>query len=326
MLIYFIKRFALALLTILSVSFLSVALLSINTVTDLDVLKNKNFMTSDSPMNTPSPSNQIKKGILINYMQWLKKAVHFDFGNSLIFNVEVSSLVLQKAFITAPYFLVSVFFILFFSVIITVFKVFSFSSFANHASNSVLLFLNMTPIYILAIFLLMFFSGHNHLNLFPLGGRQSDNFNSLALPNQFIDRLYFGFLPVFCYVLSHLAEVTFITQNSTTSILKKEYIKTAIAKGLSKKDIIVHHVLRNSILPLLSYLNTLVLLLISSSLIVENVFNIKGLGYLSFRVIINRDYNTLIFINLLTAFFLIGLRCFSDLCLHFLDRRIDWGD
>ena len=326
MLIYFTKRFALALLTILSVSFFSVALLSINTVTELDVLKNRNFMTLDSPMNTSSLSDQNKKGILINYIQWLKKAAHFDFGNSVIFNEKVSSLVLKKAFITAPYFLVSVFFILSFSVIITVFKVFSFSKFANHTSNSILFFLNMTPIYILAIFLLMIFSGSNYLNLFPLGGRQSDNFNSLTLTNQYIDRLYFGFLPVFCYVLSHLAEVTFLTQNSTTSILKKEYIKTAIAKGLSKKDIIIHHVLRNSILPLLSYLNTLVLLLISSSLIVENVFNIKGLGYLSFRVIINRDYNTLIFINLLTAFFLIGLRCFSDLCLHFLDRRIDWGD
>lgn len=283
-------------------------------------------MTSDSGIYTPSPSSEIDKGILINYLKWLENAAHFEFGNSSISNEKVSTLVFQKAIITAPYFLVSVFFIIFFSIIVAFLKVFSFSSLANRASNSVLLFLNMTPIYILAIFLLIFFSGHNYLNLFPLGGRQSDNYHSLALPNQIIDRIYFGFLPVFCYVLSHLAEVTFLTQNSATSILKKNYIKTAIAKGLSKKEIIVHHVLRNSMIPLFTYLNTLILLLISSSLIVENVFNIKGLGYLSFRVIINRDYNTLIFINVLTAFFLIGIRCFSDICLHFLDRRIEWGD
>lgn len=327
MLNYFIKRILLALLTILIVSFVSVALTSLSKISPLDVKKNKLFLASAdraSQIASQVENEDKQNSIFKNYLVWLDGAKQLDFGESASYDQKVSSLVIDRMGNSLSYFIITFIFVVVFSIILGLLKAVYFSRSLNRATDFILYMVNIMPIYILAIFLLLIFSSNHFLGIFPLGGMHSDKYANLGFWQKVLDNLYYGFLPILCYFLCAVTEFVFLMKNTAKETMKKDFIKTAVAKGLSRRKIIFDHVLRYSLIPIFSHLNTLVLILISSSMIIENVFNINGIGSLSYKVILDRDFNTLIFINVLIAIVVVVVRGISDGLIRFLDHRIDW--
>ena len=172
---------------------------------------------------------------------------------------------------------------------------------------------------------LKFDFGESYFQWFPLRGLTSDNFNDLNFIQKILDYFWHIFLPVLASTISSFATLTLLTKNSFLDEIKKHYVTTARAKGISEKKILYGHVFRNAMLIVIAGFPGLFLgVFLSGSLIIETIFSLDGLGRLAFEATVARDYPVVF--GTLYFFGLIGLAVgiLSDLMYVFVDPRIDF--
>lgn len=310
-------------MTLFFVSFLTVWLTTLSKVSPLDVKRNKLFQERIEVVMMEAKPGPIS--VLSNYKEWLVGALFFDFGVSSSFHRSVTELVWEKSKLTFTYFLIVLVCIVIFSCFWGLAKAIYLKKKWNQVFDFFILFFQVTPIYVLSLFLLLIFAGHGFLGWFPLGGVHSDNFDEMSMGSQVLDLLKYAFLPMLAYFLYVIPESVFLMWSSSKQISKQDFIRTAKAKGVRPLKIALNHILRSAVIPLIASFNTICLSLLTASLVVENIFNINGFGSLLFKVILERDYNTLVFINLVIASFLLIIRFVSDFILHQLDPRMNLG-
>lgn len=304
------------------------SLTSLSKISPLDIQKNRMFSQPEVEgikQDVSSLETSFKKSIFKNYLQWLRQAMNADFGYSQSYHRPVLHLVLEKSLITFSYFFISLLIILGVSIFLGLMKALFFSQKVNKFFDFFILFFQVTPIYVLSLFLIILFSGHNFLNWFPLGGVHSDNYEEMGILKKIVDLAYYGCLPVLAYSLYIIPETVYLMWASSKQILKLDFIRTSKAKGNTKYRTALVHVMKSALTPLISNLNTILLTLLTASLIVENAFHMNGLGSLLVKIVIERDFNTLVFVNVVIAGFLLGARFISELIITWLDPRIDLG-
>jgi microcin C transport system permease protein len=181
------------------------------------------------------------------------------------------------------------------------------------------------PSFLFAILLIVLFCGGSFWQIFPLRGLTSDNFADLDWPHKILDYLWHIVLPVSAMVLSAFATTTLLTKNSFLDEIKKAYVQTARMKGLSERRVLYGHVFRNAMLIVIAgFPGAFIGAFFTGSLLIEQVFSLDGLGYLSYDSLIQRDY-PVVLANLY-IFALIGLvvNLISDLTYTWIDPRIDF--
>lgn len=181
------------------------------------------------------------------------------------------------------------------------------------------------PSFLFAILLIVLFAGGTYYDIFPLRGIVSDNWEELPLGEQILDYLWHMVLPVSAMSISGFAALTMLTKNSFLDEIKKQYVLTARAKGLSERKVLYGHVFRNAMLIIISGFPVVLLsMLFTGSLLIEVVFSLDGLGLLSYEAVVNRDYP--IFFGTLYIFTLFGmvLTLIRDLTYRLVDPRIDF--
>lgn len=157
-----------------------------------------------------------------------------------------------------------------------------------------------------------------------MGHEVSDFYEDLGFWGKVNDRLAHMFLPVICYVVGSFAVLTLLMKNSLLDQIAKEYVRTAVSKGLSFSDSIFHHAFRNSLIPIATGFGSNLTLIFSGSLFIELVFNIDGMGLLSFEAVRERDTDLMMGLLLAQSFLgLIG-KIVSDFCYILIDPRIDF--
>lgn len=180
------------------------------------------------------------------------------------------------------------------------------------------------PGYALGILLVVFLAGGSFLDLFPLGGLVSDQFESLNVLEKGIDLLHHLALPMFCYMLGEFAFLTLLMKNSVLEELGKDYMRTALAKGLSFRQALLKHALRNALIPIATRMSELFTLMFAGALLIEKVFDIDGMGLLYYNSMVNRDYNVVLGVIMLSSFMAMLGRLFSDLLYTWVDPRIQF--
>jgi microcin C transport system permease protein len=181
------------------------------------------------------------------------------------------------------------------------------------------------PNFIFAIFLIVFFAGGSFYNWFPLRGLTSDNFATLSLWGKFMDYVWHLVLPLTAIGVSSFATMTLLTKNSFLDEIRKQYVVTARAKGLSEARVLYGHVFRNAMLLVISgFPGAFLAAFFTGSLLIEQVFSLDGLGLLTYNSVIKRDY-PVVFANLyiLTLLGLV-ISLLSDLISTWIDPRIDF--
>ena len=174
------------------------------------------------------------------------------------------------------------------------------------------------PGYALGILLLYYFGGE----YFPIHGWRSHNWDELSFMQQIWDQLHHAFLPVLCYMVGSFATLTVLMKNSLLENLSQDYIRTAFAKGLSEKRVIIFHAVRNSLIPLATGIGQLIGLFLAGSYLIESVFDIDGIGMLGLKALLDRDYNIIMgTLVLFTSVRLLG-NLISDLTYAIIDPRI----
>ena len=178
------------------------------------------------------------------------------------------------------------------------------------------------PSFLFAMLLIVLFSGGSFWQIFPLRGL---TFDQLSLLGKVGDYLWHIALPVFSMTLGAFATQTFLTKNSFLDEIRKQYVQTARMKGLTENRVLYGHVFRNAMLIVVAgFPGAFVHAFLTGSVLIETIFSLDGLGYLSFESIVNRDY-PVVFANLY-IFALLGLvvNLISDLTYTWIDPRIDF--
>ncbi len=256
--------------------------------------------------------------MLWNYMQ-------FDFGESYFRSISVVDLVLEKLPVSVTLGLWSTVIAYLVSIPLGIRKAVTDGSKFDTWTSGIIIAAYAIPGFLFAIMLLVFFAGGSYFQWFPLRGLTSDNFDQLSLLGKVGDYLWHIALPVTAATIGAFATLTLLTKNSFLDEIKKQYVVTARAKGLTESRVLYGHVFRNAMLIIIAGFPGLFLsVLFGASLIIEVVFSLDGLGRLGFESVLNRDYpvvfGTLYFFGLIGL--LIGI--ISDLMYVWVDPRIDF--
>ena len=181
------------------------------------------------------------------------------------------------------------------------------------------------PGFLFAVLLIVLFAGGSYFDVFPLRGLTSDNFDELSWLGKALDYLWHIALPVTALAIGAFATTTLLTKNSFLDEIRKQYVTTARAKGLTEKRVLYGHVFRNAMLIVIAgFPGAFIGAFFTGSLLIETIFSIDGLGQLGFTSIIDRDYPVVF--GTLYIFSLMGLfiALISDLTYMWVDPRIDF--
>jgi microcin C transport system permease protein len=249
----------------------------------------------------------------------------FDFGESYFRSISVVDLILEKMPVSITLGLWSTLIAYLISIPLGIRKAVRDGSRFDTWTSGVIIAAYAIPGFLFAILLMVMFAGGSYFQWFPLRGLTSDNWEELSLWGKVVDYLWHITLPVTAQLISSFAVLTLLTKNSFLDEIKKQYVLTARAKGLSEARVLYGHVFRNAMLIVIAGFPSLFLgVFFGSSLIIEVIFSLDGLGQLGFKSAVERDYPVIF--GTLFAFGLIGLvvGILSDLMYVLVDPRIDF--
>lgn len=181
------------------------------------------------------------------------------------------------------------------------------------------------PGFLFAVALMVLFAGGSYWKIFPLRGLTSDDWDTLTLWGKAADYLWHIALPTAAMTISGFATMTLLTKNSFLEEINKQYVMTARAKGLSEGRVLYGHVFRNAMLIVIAgFPATFLGAFFGSSIIVETIFSLDGLGLLGFQAAAERNYPVIF--GTLYVFGLISLvvGILSDVTYVLVDPRIDF--
>ena len=257
----------------------------------------------------------------VRFWDMLGRFTRFDLGTSFMHNKSVGELVLEKMPVSISLGLWTFFISYLVAVPLGVAKAVRAGSRFDFVTTLLVLVGYAIPGFVLGVALLVVFGGQ--LQWFPLRGLTSANWEELSWGARIVDYLWHITLPVTAMVLGSFAVTTMLTKNAFLEEISKQYVITALAKGLSERQVLWRHVLRNALIPIVTgFPAAFIGAFFTGSLLIETLFSLDGLGLLSYESVIRRDYPVVM--GTLFLFTLIGLltKLISDLCYVWVDPRV----
>ena len=140
-----------------------------------------------------------------------------------------------------------------------------------------------------------------------------------------LDLISHSVLPLICYLIGSFALVTLLLKNHLMDNLASDYIRTAIAKGVSFKQAVIKHAMRNSLIPIATTFGQNIVLIVSGSFLIESIFDIDGFGLLGLSAILDRDYPVVMGVVLIASGLLLVGNIISDILVALVDPRVQFG-
>ena len=262
---------------------------------------------------------------LERFGQMLWNYARFDFGRSYFRDISVIDLIKEKMPVSISLGLWLTFLSYAISIPLGIRKAIKDGSRFDTWTSAVIIVGYAIPSFLFAILLIVLFAGGSFFDWFPLRGLTSPDFAQMSFWGKIGDYLWHMVLPVTALVLSAFATTTLLTKNSFLEEIRKQYVTTARAKGLTENQVLYRHVFRNAMLIVIAgFPGAFISAFFTGSLLIETIFSLDGLGLLGYQSVINRDY-PVVFANLF-IFSLIGLLVglLSDLTYTWIDPRIDF--
>ncbi|MEM6635944.1 MAG: microcin C ABC transporter permease YejB [Pseudomonadota bacterium] len=261
----------------------------------------------------------------IRFLDMMWSYLRFDFGESYFRSTSVVDLVIEKMPVSITLGLWSTVIAYLVSIPLGIRKAVRDGSAFDSWTSGAIIVGYAIPGFLFAILLIVLFAGGSYYQIFPLRGLTSDNFEDLSFFGKIADYLWHITLPVLASSISGFATLTLLTKNSFLDEIKKQYVITAKAKGLSEGRVLYGHVFRNAMLIVIAGFPSLFIgIFFGGSIIIETIFSLDGLGRLGFEAAVARDYpvvfGTLYFFGLIGL--LVGI--LSDLMYVIVDPRIDF--
>jgi peptide/nickel transport system permease protein len=264
----------------------------------------------------------LDKPVLLGYADWFYSFIKTDFGLSRKDKRPVKERIAEVLPITLALNIISIIIAYIISVPLGIMTAVRKNSLFDRGTSLVLFILYSLPSFWVGLLLLLFLSGGDFLNLFPLGGKISDWAESAGFFTRLGNRIWHLVLPVVTLTYGSFAFLSRYTRANMLEVINQQYITTAVAKGLSEKRVIFIHAFRNSLIPLITLMASLLPALLGGSVIVESIFSIPGMGLLAFESILSRDIPVIMAITSISALLTLAGILLSDLAYGLADPRI----
>jgi microcin C transport system permease protein len=260
------------------------------------------------------------------FFQMIGNYLVFDFGESFYRNRSVMDLVIDKMPVSISLGLWTTLLTYLISIPLGIRKAVRDGSAFDVWTSVVVIIGYAIPAFLFAVLLVVLFAGGSFFDWFPLRGLLSENWRELSWPALIADYFWHIALPVLAMVIGGFAGLTMLTKNSFLEEINKQYVTTARSKGLPERRVLYGHVFRNAMLLVVAgFPGAFISILFTSSLLIEVIFSLDGLGLLGFESAINRDYPVMF--GTLYFFTLLGLllNLAGDLMYVAMDPRIDFA-
>jgi microcin C transport system permease protein len=265
------------------------------------------------------------KPVHIRYLIWLKNLSQLDFGTSFTYEEPAIDVIISKLPVSLQFGIASLLLSYLICIPLGIFKAMKNGRKSDNISTLVLIMMYATPSFMLGLLLIVFFASGSFLEIFPMGGLYSDEYQTLGIGQKILDRLYHFILPLICYVIGSFTSLTMLMKNSLLEEITKDYIRTARAKGLPDKMVYLKHALRNALIPIVTGIGGFLMVFFAGSLLIERIFQLDGMGQLGFSSILERDYNVIMGLLFIQSFLLLLGNLISDICYVLVDPRIDFS-
>jgi microcin C transport system permease protein len=275
------------------------------------------------------PENQLQqlkafygfdKPFPVAYVEWLGKTVEGNFGNSFRYNQPVLQVIAQRLPVSTYYGVVTAIFTYAIAFPLGIVKAIRHRTTIDNLS-SVLIFIGYAiPGFALGAVLVNTLAVK--LRIFPLGGFSSPDIATMPFMAQVGDVLWHSVLPLLAYLIGAFAVETMLMKNSLMENMSADYVRTALAKGLSWRRAVFVHALRNSLIPMATSIGGLLGIFLTGSVLIERVFNIQGVGLLFFDAIQARDFPIVMGFLVISSIILMLGNLISDLAVAAVDPRV----
>lgn len=256
-------------------------------------------------------------------MMW--NYARFDFGESYFRKVNVVDLVLDKMPVSITLGIWTLLISYLISIPLGIRKAMRDGTPFDTWTSGIIIAAYAIPAFLFAIMLLVLFAGGSYYQIFPLRGLTSDGWEDLSLIGKVLDYLWHIILPITALAIGSFATLTLLTKNSFLDEIKKHYVMTARAKGLSERRVLYGHVFRNAMLIVVAgFPGVFIGVFFTGSLLIETIFSLDGLGRLFFEAAIGRDYPVMFATLYLTTLIGLVVAILGDLMYVFIDPRIDF--
>lgn len=262
------------------------------------------------------------KPLYISYPQWLWRVIRLDLGTSTRYYDPVWEMVKERIPVSSFYGILTLLITYLISVPLGIAKAIKHNTHFDNISSGIVFLGYAIPGYVVGIMVLIVFA--SNLEWFPMEGFTSDDFEDFTLFEKVKDLFMHAILPLTAYVAGSFAFMSMMMKNALMDHLAADYVRTALAKGVSFKGAVIRHALRNSLIPLATHIGNGISAILMGSFIIETIFNIDGIGLLGYESIVQRDYPVVLGILVLTSLlFLLG-NILSDICVAIVDPRVSF--
>lgn len=281
---------------------------------------NQQQALSDEQLDQLKEYYGFDKPALISYFHWLGNVLQGDLGTSYRYNEPVWQTIRERMPISL--------FFGFWTLVITysvciplgILKAIKHRTFIDNISSIFVFTGYAIPGYVLGALLVVFLAAR--AEWFPMGGFTSIYFDELGFWEKVKDIAWHAVLPLCSYLIGSFAIVTLLMKNHLMDNLAADYIRTAVAKGVSFRKAVTRHALRNSLIPIATTFGQNIILLVTGSFLIETIFDINGFGLLGFTAVLDRDYPIVMGVLLLSSVLLLLGNIISDFLVAMIDPRV----
>ena len=264
----------------------------------------------------------LDKPLPVQYLLWVKRVFTFDFGTSYKDHRNVWDKIAERLPVTIQLNLISIFLVYLIALPFGIYSSTHQDSFTDRVLTLLFFFLYSLPSFWVAMLLMMLFGGGDFWDILPVYGISSTGAEAWPFLPWLADRLWHLVLPVICLTYGGLAYLSRLTRAGMLEVIREDYIRTARAKGLHERTVILKHAFRNALLPLITLIAFLLPSMFGGSVIIESIFSIPGMGQLGFEAVLSRDYPVIMAITTISSLLtLVGL-LLSDILYAVVDPRI----
>ena len=268
----------------------------------------------------------LDKPLPVQYAVWIKNLFTLKFGESYKDNQPVFDKIRERLPVTIKLNVLSLFLVYIVAVPLGIYSATHSYSLGDQTTTLFAFVLFALPVVWLGTMAIVFLCGGDYYFLFPPGGLTSiDYAPEWPLWQKLKDQIWHLFLPVLMLSYAGFAGLSRYMRSGMLEQLRQDFVQTARAKGLPEGVVIYKHVLRNSLIPMVTILAGILPGLVGGSVIVETIFSIPGLGQLGYEAVLARDFPVVMALFTVSALLtLVGI-LLSDLLLAVVDPRIAFG-
>jgi peptide/nickel transport system permease protein len=264
----------------------------------------------------------LDRPLYVQYGMWMSRLVRGDLGNSFHDGRRVSRKIGDAVWPTLSVALLSLLLTLLVALPLGIVAAVRQGKPFDRVSSTVLYMLYSVPPYVMGMLLILYFGVK--LDLLPFRGMRSDDFSELSSWGRLLDVGRHYVMITFCFTFGNLAYYARFVRQNLLEVIRQDYVRTARAKGLPERTVILRHAFRNSLIPLISLIGLTFPFVLSGSVILEYMFSWPGLGRLYFESVLGRDYPTIMALNFITAVLVLVTTFVADLAYGWVDPRVSY--